>query len=381
MKIITRIIQKSIEKKLFKGKAIIIYGPRQVGKTTLIKEIQKKYLKKSIYLNCDEPDIRQSLTNATSTEIKEFIGNNQLVFIDEAQRIKNIGITLKIIVDNFSDMQVVAAGSSSFDLSNKISEPLTGRKYEFHLYPFSIEELFQIYSNIEIKRILEKRIILGMYPEIVQAGSEATEKLRSITYSYLFKDALQYQNIKNPEVLEKLLQALALQIGNEVSYNELSEIIGIDKKTVASYIQILEKAFVILRLKPFSRNLRNELKKLRKIYFLDTGIRNALINNFNPFNLRQDVGSLWENYIIIERIKLNNNYSSNKNIYFWRTHGQREIDYLEEAQGKLRGFEFKWNKKSFRKQRLFLDAYPGSSIELINKDNFIKFLTIKKGQS
>jgi predicted AAA+ superfamily ATPase len=374
MGVLPRTIQEKIETSLFKGKIIIVYGPRQVGKTTLIKEIQKRRSEKSIYLNCDEPDIRQMLTDVTSTEIKEFVGKNRLVFIDEAQRVKNIGITLKLIIDNFPDIQAVATGSSSFDLSNKIAEPLTGRKYEFYLYPFSIEELSQIYSDIEIKRILEKRILFGMYPEIVRGDNESAVQLRSITESYLFQDVLQYQQIKNPDVLERLLQALALQVGNEVSYNELSAIAGIDKKTVANYIQVLEKAFVIFRLMPYSRNIRNELKKLRKIYFFDTGIRNALINNFNSFNLRQDVGSLWENFIVSERIKFNNNHSIFKNIYFWRTHGQQEIDFLEEADGELHGFEFKWNKKTFRKPRVFLDAYPGSTVELINKNNFIDFV-------
>lgn len=362
---------------MFKGKVVIIYGPRQVGKTTLIKQIQKRYKEKSIYLNCDEPDIRVALTNTTSTEIKEFIGNSKLVFIDEAQRVRNIGITLKLIVDNFPKIQVVATGSSSFELSNEISEPLTGRKYEFNLYPFSIKELSAVYSRIEISRILERRIILGMYPEIVISREQTKGKLRDLAYSYLFKDVLQYQNIKNPELLEKLLQALALQTGNEVSYNELAEIVGIDKKTISAYISILEKSFVIYRLNPFSRNLRNELKKFRKIYFFDTGIRNALINNFNPLNLRQDVGALWENFMISERIKYNCNNTLIKNVYFWRTHGQQEIDYLEEFQGKLHGYEFKWSKKKFRRPKLFLDTYPGSTVELINKDNFMDFVNIK----
>ncbi|GAF88241.1 unnamed protein product, partial [marine sediment metagenome] len=273
---------------LFKGKLVVIYGARQVGKTTLIKEMQKNYFDKSIYINCDEPDMREALTKKTSTELKSFIGNNNLVLIDEAQRVKNIGITLKLIVDNYPKIQVIATGSSSFDLSNEIVEPLTGRKYEFYLFPFSLEELKEIYSEIEINRIIENLTIFGMYPDIVLQKDDTAGLLREITKSYLYKDVLQYQNIKNPEVLEKLLQALALQIGNEVSFNEIARIIGIDKKTVSSYISILEKAFIIFRLKPYSKNLRSELKKLRKIYFVDTGIRNAIINNLNPFNLRQD---------------------------------------------------------------------------------------------
>ncbi|MBU3942958.1 ATP-binding protein, partial [Patescibacteria group bacterium] len=290
MKLIKRTIQKNIEKNLFKGKIIIIYGSRQVGKTTLVKEILKKYPKNSEYFNCDEPDIRQALTDKTSTEIKSFLGNKKIIVLDEAQRVKNIGLSLKLIIDNFSDIQIIATGSSSFDLSNKIKEPLTGRKIEFYLYPISVKELKSVYSALEINRLMEERMIFGMYPDIILNREDKEQRLKELSFSYLYKDALAYQNIKNPEVLEKLLQALALQISNEVSYNELAETVGVDKNTIANHIQILEKAFVIFRLRPFSRNLRNELKKMRKIYFYDTGVRNALINNFNPVNLRQDKG-------------------------------------------------------------------------------------------
>jgi len=360
---------------MFKGKIIVIYGARQVGKTTLVKQIQSQYPDISIYLNCDEPDIREIFTNTTSTEMKTFIGDKKLLFLDEAQRVRNIGLALKLIGDNFPQIQIIATGSSSFDLSNQIAEPLTGRKYEFYLYPFSLEELGQIYSWLEVQRILEKRILMGMYPEVVQKDqNEAKNLLRSIVQSYLYKDVLQYQNIRNPEVLEKLVQALALQIGNEVSYNELANIVGIDKKTVANYIQILEKAFVIFRLRPFSRNLRKELTKLRKIYFFDTGVRNALINNFNLFRLRQDVGALWENFLISERMKFNSNQARDVNIYFWRTHQQQEIDYLEETEGKLRGFEFKWRGGRFRPPKAFLDTYSGSAIKLVTKENVKEFL-------
>ena len=375
MELIKRAIQNKIEEKLFKGRIIIIYGSRRVGKTTLAKQIQKKYLDESIYLNCDEPDIKEAFTNVTSTEVKNFIGNKRLVFLDEAQRIKNIDLSLKIAVDNFPNIQIVATGSSSFELSNKINEPLTGRKYEFHLYPFSINELQQIYSWPEVLRILETRMLFGMYPEIIQASQDEVKALlRSIASSYLYKDVLQYQNIKNHDILERLLQVLALQIGNEVSYNELAASLGINKKTVANYIQILEKAFVIFRLGPFSRNLRKELTKLRKIYFYDTGIRNALVNNFNNLNLRQDVGALWENFIISERLKFNNNRGKDVNVYFWRTHEQQEIDYIEEAGG-LSGFEFKWKKGTFKAPGAFTGAYPDAKIKLITRENFRDFLT------
>ena len=372
--IVKRTVQKNIEQNLFKGKIIVIYGARQVGKTTLVQEIQKKYPDKASYFNCDEIDVRQALTDKTSTEIKAFLGSKKLIILDEAQRVKNIGLTLKLIADNFSDLQIIATGSSSFDLSNKIIEPLTGRKIEYYLYPFSLEELKLIYSDLEIDRLIERRMIFGMYPEIAQNQGDVSKILKSIAKSYSYKDILQYQNIKNPEILEKLLQALALQIGNEVSYNELSNMVGVDKNTISNYISILEKAFIIFRLSPFSRNLRNELKKLRKIYFYDNGIRNALINNLNPLNLRQDVGGLWENFMISERLKYNNNHNKDRNIYFWRTKQKQEIDYLEEDSGKLFGFEFKWQKDKFKAPKIFLSSYPNSSVELINKNNYRDFV-------
>lgn len=371
---VKRTIQKNIEKALFKGKIVIIYGARQVGKTTLVKAIQKKHANDSLYLNCDEPDIRRALEEKTSTEIKAFLGNKKLVILDEAQRIKNIGLTLKLIADNFPRLQVIATGSSSFELSNKIAEPLTGRKYEFYLYPFSLEELKSIYSDLEIDRLLEKRMIFGLYPEIIKNEREAERNLKSLAQSYAYKDVFQYQNIKNPEVLEKLLQALALQIGNEVSYNELASLVGVEKSTVANYIQILEKAFIIFRLRPFSRNLRNELKKLRKIYFYDTGIRNALINNFNPLYLRQDVGALWENFLISERIKKNHNHGLEPQVFFWRTRQKQEIDYLEEFQGKLSGFEFKWTGEKYRLPVSFSRAYPKSEVRAVSKENYQEFI-------
>ncbi len=372
---IKRTIQKSIENCFFKGKVIVLYGARQVGKTTLIKEIEKKGVAaKTLYLNCDEPDFREILSDVSSTQLKGIIGQKKVVFIDEAQRVKNIGLTLKLMVDNFPDVQVVATGSSSLDLSDEIIEPLTGRKYEFFLYPFSLAELQDKYSLIEIRRILNNRIILGMYPEIVEKPDEAEILLRNLASSYLYKDILQYQDIRRPELLERLLTALALQVGNEVSYNELSNLLGVNKQTIANYIQLLEKAFVIFRLPPFSRNLRNELTKLRKIYFFDTGIRNALLNNLNRFELRQDVGPMWENYMICERKKINNNTGNFVNSYFWRTHQQQEIDYLEEKDGQINAYEFKWQTGKKRVPKAFTKAYQGSKIQFIDKENYEEFV-------
>jgi len=371
---IKRQIQSDIEACFFKGKAVIIYGARQVGKTTLIKSIQKKDYQNSLFINCDEPDYRAILTDISSTELKEIIGSKNVVFIDEAQRVKNISLTLKLFVDNFPEKQVIATGSSSLDLSDEIVEPLTGRKYEFQLFPFALSELEDKYSFSEIQRILENRIIMGMYPEIVKKSDEAEILLKSLASSYLYKDVLQYQDIRKPELLEKLLTALALQIGSEVSYNELANLLGVSKQTVANYIQLLEKSFVIFHLSPFSRNLRNELTKLRKIYFYDTGIRNAVINNFNPMEMRQDIGQLWENFMISERLKQNAIIGRQVNTYFWRTHQKQEIDYLEDAKGKLRGFEFKWKTGKYRIPKIFLKTYPGSEVQLISKNNFQEFI-------
>jgi predicted AAA+ superfamily ATPase len=372
--IIQRALHNIIEQFLFKNKAIIIYGARQVGKTTLVKSIIEKYQETALYLNCDEPDIRLMLYNKTSTELKYLIGQKKLVVIDEAQMVKDVGITLKLMIDNFPEIQIIATGSSSFELASTISQPLTGRKLEFQLFSFSIGELRSIYSALEIDRLLPQFIIYGMYPEIVLAKEHATILLKNLAYSYSYKDVLQYQQIKNPEILEKLLQALALQIGNEVSYNELSSLIGIDKNTVANYIRILEQAFIIFRLPPLKRNLRNEIKNLKKIYFWDTGIRNALINNFNPLELRQDVGALWENFFISERLKFLHNSMKNKNTYFWRTQQKHEIDYVEEANGLFEAFEIKWNKQTVKFPSLFSQSYQVTHQHLVNRQNYSNYV-------
>ena len=368
-----RAIQPVIEQALFKGKVIVLYGARQVGKTTLVRAIQEKFAANALYLNCDEPDIRTALSDKTSTELRLLIGSKTLVLIDEAQRVKNIGLTLKLIVDNFPQIQVIATGSSSFDLSNNISEPLTGRKIEFHLYPLSTGELLTHNTPLEITRSLEFRLRYGMYPGVISADDPA-ESLLEITRSDLYKDVLEFQSVKNPDLLRKLLQALALQIGSQVSLNELGTMLGIDKSTVARYLGLLEQGYVIYHLSPFSRNLRKELGKQRKVYFYDLGIRNALINNFNPLDLRQDVGALWENYFICERLKAVINQRRHPNMYFWRTYDGKEIDYLEEESGKLVGFECKWGSEKWRVPAGFVSTYPGSEIQLVNRSNFLEFL-------
>jgi len=372
---IKRHIIPSIEAKLFKGKLVIIFGARQTGKTTLIKEIMKKFVGESQYLNCDEPDIREMLENATSTNLKMLAGKSRILFIDEAQRVRNIGITLKLFADEVKDCQVVATGSSSFELSNLIKEPLTGRYFEFKLFPFSVAELVGYFGLIEYNRLLDERIIYGSYPEIIVDPNEKETLLTNIALSYLFKDVLNFQDIRRSDLLEKLLRALALQIGSEVSINELSNLLGADRNTISRYLALLEQSFVIFRLTSFSRNLRNEISKSNKVYFYDNGIRNALLSNFSPLELRVDKGALWENFVISERLKNNFNGGKMCKSHFWRTKSQREIDLLEEQNGKLTGFEIKYSSKAkIPSYKTFLEAYPGSEIKVINRENHLDFL-------
>jgi hypothetical protein len=370
---ITRTIQPDIEKALFKGKVLVLYGARQVGKTTLIRSIQARFPADCLYLNCDEPDIRMALSERTSTQLRLLLGKRKLVLIDEAQRVKNIGLTLKLLVDTFPEIQVIASGSSSFDLSNDISEPLTGRKIEFLLHPLSVSERAAGSSPLEVNRSIEHYLRYGMYPAVATSADPAPV-ISEIARSYLYKDVLEYQTVKNPDLLHRLLQALALQIGGEVSFNELAALLRIDKATVARYISLLEQGYVIFHLPPFSRNLRKELGKQRKIYFYDLGVRNALINNFNPLEQRQDVGALWENFFISERLKALHNHQRSPNTYFWRTYDGKEIDYLEEEAGRLTGFECKWKDEAWRPPQAFLQAYPGSQVQLATRQNFMQYL-------
>ena len=375
---IRREIQDSIESRLFKGKLIVIYGARQVGKTTLIKEISKNFSEQEIYLNCDEPDIKQLLTEVTSAKLKNIVGKKTLVLIDEAQRVKNIGITLKLFVDELKSVQVIATGSSSFELSNEINEPLTGRKFEYTLYPFSMRELSSEFGWLETNRLLEERILYGMYPDVVLNPNDKIDLLKDLTKSYLFKDVLSYQGIRKPEVLDKLLIALAAQIGSEVSYNELAGTVGIDKDTVTKYLDILEKAFVIFRLHPFSRNIRTEITKLRKVYFYDTGVRNALISNFSPLASRNDKGALWENFLISEKLKMNSYLNIDAKTFFWRTSQQQKIDYIEEKENSLYAYEFSYKTNKKKKIPLtFLNAYPTKHSEIITNENHREFLSIE----
>ncbi|MCF6270306.1 MAG: ATP-binding protein [Melioribacteraceae bacterium] len=372
---ISRDLQKVVVKNLYKRKAIIITGPRQVGKTTMVRELAESSGEKFIWFNGDEPHIRDLLANKSTSELKVLLGKNKLVIIDEAQRIPNIGITIKLIVDNLTDRQVIVTGSSSLDIASELNEPLTGRKYEYRMFPLSFNEMVNETSYLEEKQLLEKRMIYGYYPGIINAIGEERELLGFLADSYLYKDIFTLGNIKKPRLLENLLQALALQVGNEVITNELSNLLAVDNATIERYINLLEKTFVIFQLPSLSRNMRNEIKKGRKIYFYDLGIRNAIINNFNSLNLRQDKGALWENYIIVERMKYRIVNSIYSNDFFWRTHTQQEIDFIEEYDGKLFAYEFKWNPtKKARFPNSFKTAYPNCETELINSRNYENFI-------
>ncbi|TVP46241.1 MAG: ATP-binding protein [Mongoliibacter sp.] len=363
----------------FKNKVIILLGARQVGKTTLLKEVVRTINVPSTWLNADEADILEAFSSAvTSTQLIQLIGTStQLVIIDEAQQIPDIGRKLKLIYDNRPDIQVIATGSSAFDLQHQTAEPLTGRKKTFHLFPISYQETVIDTSTLEAKRLLDTRLTYGLYPEVVNNPGQEKETLLEIAQSYLYKDVLQMDSIRKPSHLEKLLKALAFQVGSEVSYHELAQTIGnIDTATVEKYLDLLEKAFVIFKLPAFSRNLRNEIKKGKKYYFYDNGIRNVLISNFSIPEMRQDKGALWENFLISERLKYNSYTGRFVNSYFWRTHDQAEIDYIEEADGILHAFEFKWKDQKVRFPASFLQAYPDHETAVIIKQNFEGFLGV-----
>lgn len=373
---IKRMLSNPISARIGQGKAIILIGARQVGKSTLFDTLIKDFKDPVLSLNCDDPAVRDTLTSISTPQLKLLLGANKIITIDEAQRVEDIGIIIKRIVDNYPDIQVMVTGSSSLGLHDKINEPLTGRKFEYEMYPISTGELYETYGLIPTRQLLESRLIYGSYPDVLTHPADAKEILANLSDSYLYKDILELDSVRKPELLRKILVALALQIGSEVSYNELASTVGSDTKTIERYIDLLEKCFVIFRLQGLSRNLRNELKKAKKIFFYDTGIRNAIINNYAPANLRSDMGALWENFFIMERIKKNVYSGKRANYYFWRTSDQKEIDFIEESDGEFALYEMKWNprNKNAKFPKAFLNAYPCSLSAVVTPENYLEFL-------
>ncbi|MDQ3003323.1 MAG: ATP-binding protein [Fibrobacterota bacterium] len=375
---IPRQLESVIKSHLHQKRAIVVLGPRRVGKTTLMQTLFDPARPEVRWFNGEEVDTRQKFATLTADTLKISLGDAKIIVIDEAQRIDSIGLVVKILVDKYPELQILVTGSSALELADGLFESMTGRSWNFPLYPLSFEELAGKSKLVEALRLLPHRMIYGFYPNVVTSPGQEQKILINLCEGALYKDVLNYQQLKRPALLEKLLQALALQLGSEVSFHELGQLIQSNPETVERYIDLLEKAFVLFRLPALSRNRRNEIKRGRKIYFLDNGVRNALIQNFAPLTLRNDVGGLWENFCIVERMKTLAYHGKYVNRFFWRTHTQQKIDYIEEYEGKLHAYEFKWNPKAKTKiPKSFLEAYPGTEVRVITPDNFHEFAIIK----
>ena len=371
---IQRVLKKQIKDQMFSGKAIILLGSRQTGKTSLLEDVFPSE-KGVLWLSGDDVDVQSMMETMTAQRMRTLLGDRKIMVIDEAQRIKDIGLRMKVVTDQMKDVQLIATGSSAFELANRLNEPLTGRKWEYQLYPLSFGEMVAHHGLLTEKRLLSHRLVYGYYPEVVTSVGKERDVLKMLSDSYMYKDVLALGSIKKSDKLQTLLQAIAFQVGDQVSYSELASTVGIDVKTVESYIDVLEKCYIIFRLPSLSRNLRNELKNNRKIYFYDNGIRNALISNFSPIELRTDSGALWENFAISERIKFTSYSHLWCNRYFWRTHEQKEIDYVEDRDGQLSAFEFKYSpKKKVVVPKHFAEAYPNATFKVITPDNFEEFI-------
>jgi predicted AAA+ superfamily ATPase len=370
---IERLLKTKLEAQFHKGKALLLTGARQVGKTTLINSLVAG--KSHLFLDGDDPTVRALLNTPNTADLRSLIGEHRIVFIDEAQRIGDIGLTLKLITDQFKHVQLIVSGSSSFELGKQLNEPLTGRKREYQLFPICWEEFEGDVGFLQAEQQLENRLIYGLYPDIINNPGEERELLTNLVNSYLFRDLLSYNAIRKPEILEKLVQALALQVGSEVNFNELAGLVGVNKGTIQSYIELLEQGYVIFRLGSFSRNLRNEIKQNKKVYFYDNGVRNAVIGNFAALDLRSDKGALWENFLIAERVKQHAYKRTYAHYYFWRTKQQQEIDWVEEQDGKLQAMEFKWKIAKSAGSQTFYNAYQ-TQAQVVHRQNFRDFVVI-----
>lgn len=376
MDLLRRKIQQVIENRMFKGKAIILVGARQVGKSTLFRQILSGKTD-FLTLSCDDPEVREMLNGINQRELQRIIGNHRIVMVDEAQRVPGVGLAMKLIADNMPEVQLLITGSSSLMLQGSLNEPLTGRKFEYHLYPFSTQELVENMGRLRTKGMLESRLIFGSYPDVINNIGDTREILMNLSGSYMYQDLLSMEGVRKPVLIEKLLVALALQVGSDVSYNELAQTVGSDAKTVEKYIDLLEKCYVLFRLPALSRNLRSELKRGKKVYFYDNGIRNALIQNLNPLSMRNDVGALWENFVISEIIKYNHYNGRYANYYFWRTTSQQEIDFVEERDGQLHLYEMKWNPKkgNAKVPNEFTKAYGKMPFTVVTPENYLDLLS------
>lgn len=378
--VIERQIHRQIEGALFKGKTLVLFGPRQVGKTTLAKAILEAHRGQSGYVSCDLPEVQKLLREPKLEELRRFVAGRRLLVLDEAQRVEGIGLALKILHEHFPKTQFLVTGSSSFELGRSVKEPLTGRKREFLLYPVSLAELARQHDFTALRELLARLLRFGSYPEAITSSAPA-EIVQAIADDYLFRDILELENFKSVALLRALLEAVALQLGNEVSTNELSRLVGISRETVDRYLDLLERSFIVFRLRALSRNSRKEIAKGRKVYFYDLGIRNALIKNFNELHLRADVGALWENFCVNERQKHNHYAGRMVNPWFWRTYDQKELDFVEESGGRFAGYEFKWGGGSARGAKAFLATYPGSTAEVIEPANIWDFAGLTGGKA
>ncbi len=376
---IPRLLLSLLQESLLPGKVVVLYGPRQVGKTTLALDLLERSPYRAKYVSADELLYREALASQSHQTLGELLGDAELLIIDEAQRVPNIGLNLKILVDFFPHARILATGSASFDLANKISEPLTGRQLTFHLYPLSYSELSAAFGPLEARAQLERWLIWGGYPAIVTAETPQLRQrlLNELVGAYLYRDLLEWEGLRRANKIVDLLRLLAFQIGQEVSVAELAASLALNRQTVERYLDLLEKVFVIFRIGGFSRNLRKEVTKSARYYFYDNGVRNSLIQNFNPLSLRNDVGQLWENFLVVERRKANQMSGRMVNTYFWRTYDRKEIDYLEESGGQLSGYEFKWQPTGLRRavRDEFLRTYPNASLTVVHRDNFTEFLS------
>ncbi|MFH1829521.1 MAG: ATP-binding protein [Pseudomonadota bacterium] len=368
---------KNLKKALSPNMVVTIYGPRRCGKTTLLKKFLEKEKRSFLMVSGEDINVQEYLSSQSIAKLKGFVGKNRLLVVDEAQKIQNIGLNLKLLVDHVEGIEIIATGSSSFDLARNVGEPLTGRKKTLKMYPLAQLEIMQMEEQFEIDAHLESRLIYGSYPEVVITNDdhERERYLKEIVASYLYKDILELDGIRHSDKIVRLLQLLAFQIGKEVSCDELGTQLGISKNTIDKYLDLLEKTFVVFHLSGFSRNLRKEISKTSRYFFYDVGIRNAIINNFNSLNLRNDIGMLWENYVIVERIKKQEYLQISTNNYFWRTYDKKEIDLIEEREGLLHAYEVKWAPRKAKAPKDWIEAYKDSKYELITRQNYLEFIT------